>query len=510
MVLAGCSGAPDPQTKGGLAALVADFRSQSAEKQLARIASTSSAAERELWRLSGLESELGGADAADEVFAGLQEQLDTMVTDVGQDDTAFVLASSPAKNGASTATDGLGAGIFGGMVISDGVADNAITSTNDGGSVGSASFESGGSTLTLTATPEGAVNSSFEATTSLKGVAITIAAATEINPCPDANGDLTPKGVFDVRTAGPNGSGSRIRLDIELDLFVNDDAGVAMSEYAYTAQYFEKPDGTTEAIVDFAVDSNGEYTTSRISADTSAKFKDNAIGTAAFVASWVAQSLEKAAKKGWESGRCIDLRANASAGPTGLKPSSEVTITASPFAKSDGKPAGGTVTAQLSAGGDSVSPSATKVKANADFAYVAPDKKNQSGTVALESRSKRGVGKTSITLDTEAAKAFTLVGGGGDWFAEGTTCDISQPFSVSGTGLTMAYTPTGPAGGSYTLSGDAGGVVWSGGGTYSVALAPDGGGALITAGINTISTEVGVFSDSYESAFVLTPLAACR
>ena len=105
MVLAGCSGAPDPQTKGGLAALVADFRSQSAEKQLARIASTSSAAERELWRLSGLESELGGADAADEVFAGLQEQLDTMVTDVGQDDTAFVLASSPAKNGASTAAE---------------------------------------------------------------------------------------------------------------------------------------------------------------------------------------------------------------------------------------------------------------------------------------------------------------------------------------------------------------------------------------------------------------------
>ena len=75
---------------------------------------------------------------------------------------------------------------------------------------------------------------------------------------------------------------------------------------------------------------------------------------------FVADKLVAAATKAWQSGRCVQLTATPSAGPGGLDPSAQVTITASPKSKVDGAAAGGTVTATLTEGAASVSPSATK------------------------------------------------------------------------------------------------------------------------------------------------------
>ena len=75
---------------------------------------------------------------------------------------------------------------------------------------------------------------------------------------------------------------------------------------------------------------------------------------------FVADKLVAAATKAWQSGRCVQLTATPSAGPGGLDPSADITVTASPKSKVDGAAAGGTVTATLTEGAASVSPSATK------------------------------------------------------------------------------------------------------------------------------------------------------
>jgi len=106
--------------------------------------------------------------------------------------------------------------------------------------------------------------------------------------------------------------------------------------------------------------------------------------------------------------------------------------------------------------------------------------------------------------------AFKATGGGGEWSATGTICNIAKPFSLSGTGLTVRMTPTGASGGSYTLTGDAGGVSWSGAGSYTVQRDRDGrGGTLTMKGTNTIKTPRGTFSGSGTAGFALTRIPPC-
>ena len=106
--------------------------------------------------------------------------------------------------------------------------------------------------------------------------------------------------------------------------------------------------------------------------------------------------------------------------------------------------------------------------------------------------------------------SYSASGGGGDWSASGKICDISKPFTLSGTGLTVKTTPAGATGGSYTLSGNAGGASWSGKGSYAVQRSRDSdGGTLKLTGVNTIQTPRGSFSDTASATFTLTRIDSC-
>ena len=84
---------------------------------------------------------------------------------------------------------------------------------------------------------------------------------------------------------------------------------------------------------------------------------------------------------------------------TGLQPSTSVAISAAPRSKIDGGPVGGAVTATLSGEG-AVTPSGTKVPADASFTYTAASTAGKAGKVALEARSRRGVAKAELNFDT--------------------------------------------------------------------------------------------------------------
>ena len=199
--------------------------------------------------------------------------------------------------------------------------------------------------------------------------------------------------------------------------------------------------------------------------------------------SWRRHAQDKAveaAKKGWESGRCVALEPTTSPGKrTGLKPSTAVTITAAPRSKIDGAATGGTVTATLN-GASSVDPAGSKVPADATFAYVAPGEKDKSATVSLEARSKRGVAKASVAFDTKAG-GYALKGSiptaPGGTRITGATCDVTQPFTAESSGDmvgTITFTPTDDVSGKVAFKGRVGNAPLkiTGKGTYVVNVPP--------------------------------------
>jgi len=207
-------------------------------------------------------------------------------------------------------------------------------------------------------------------------------------------------------------------------------------------------------------------------------------------------------KPPYESGRCIDLQVRADpAKRTGARPSTAYTLFANPRARLDGAPAGGTVTATLD--GDSTLNPTTRVRADARFDYANPTKKDQSATVSFESRSRRGVGRATLDFDTKKG-AYRVSGGQNDLHIDQVVCSLTEPFDLNSTSGIVLHMSGGDSGGSYTVSGNAAGVAWSGNGRYTLKL-EGSGGTLKATGTATIASPMGRFSDSVEPTFTVTP-----
>lgn len=120
-------------------------------------------------------------------------------------------------------------------------------------------------------------------------------------------------------------------------------------------------------------------------------------------------------------------------------------------------------------------------------------------TVSLEARSKRGVAKADITLDTAAQNAYIVVGGLEDFQVNQTVCDIMGPFelvspgvatmNLSG-GLSGTYSATGVFNLSYT-------------GEYTIDLpnGPGQPGTMTGSGGGSIANQAGSGTETY----TLTP-----
>lgn len=513
VALAGCVPAVefDPETGSGYAEMVAGFAAQSPEQQLETLAYGDASVDRSLWVGSGLEEALGGPDEADEVFAGLQAQLARAVDGVEADGAPIALASFTQSN----VGEATGAGMFAGMLVTDLLTEAGMVASK-GGETGEVTQDFGeGGTVTMSSAEDGVVTTAFSLDTEYKGVKITLVVQSEMNPCPDPDGEVDAKGVYQVVVTGPDGAGSSTQIDLDLAIQVNDDAQVGFSDYTYEAAYMTRPQAPgavfdmTSSAVRFTTSSDGsdyELHERSFAALWSSTFELEAIRAAAFFAQWIAASLEKSAQKGWEDGRCIELQGAYSAGPKGLKPKATVTATLTPIAKTDGAPAGGTVTAELVSGVKAITPEGAKVDAPADFSYTASDKKDEEGTVRFESRSRRGVGILTVTFDTKTPQSYFMAGGGGDFYGEGFICDLNSPWSISGSGVVMEFSPSGGGGGSYSYSGVMGPAVVYGGEAYEVTYTDGEVTGIHGWGVGTV--EVGGLSSSGggDEYYTLTPI----
>ena len=499
--LAGCVPAEptfDSETGAGLDAVVEHFESLDADDQLAAVATSDTRAERELWKLAGIDDALGGEKPADDAFGAMQRALDDAVGSLrtGADGT---IAAASFRDGFS---DAQGAGNFANM-LTQSLGSEAGMGQTDGRDVTGSKEVGNGVTVTISSSG-GTVTVTIEINTRFGDVELRSKTESVINPCPDPEGKVHAEGTSTLFVSAPDGRGVAQEVTVKDDIEVNDDAKMASSNYTFEVGYSTvTATGATKAVT---VSSGPDGYQVDNTVGKGGSLADEAIKTGVFLGAWISDALEKAAARGWSDGRCITLNLSYSDGPKGLDPDTKVTVTASPVAKSDGRPAGGTVTATLK-GNRSISPDGEKVKADATFTYTAPHEKDDSGTVHFEARSKRGVGLADVRFDTNRNKAFLIEGGGGDLSFSGQTCDISNPFSISGTGLTLSFTPKGLTAGSYTISGFAG-ATWSGGGSYDITL-KDKGGSMTTSGRHTVTSPAGKFTKAGKMTFTLTPVKKC-
>ena len=139
-LLAGCVPSPhfDPRTGEGYEGVLAEFDAMSPEARLAAIAAGDTSLERSLWAGGDLEAELGGPEAADEVFDGLFASVAEVRDAVAGDATPYLLASF-----GNNLAEANGAGAFAGMLVSNLLADAGLTATKDG-ATGDAVHDFGG------------------------------------------------------------------------------------------------------------------------------------------------------------------------------------------------------------------------------------------------------------------------------------------------------------------------------------------------------------------------------
>jgi hypothetical protein len=102
--------------------------------------------------------------------------------------------------------------------------------------------------------------------------------------------------------------------------------------------------------------------------------------------------------------------------------------------------------------------------------YTAGEKGGDAGTIALVSRSRRGIGNTTLTI--KVADRYRVDAPAGVLRLQGPVCSLDAPFTLSVVGEingTLTFTPTGPDGGTYAGTADLGrgSMTWSGGYTVT-------------------------------------------
>ena len=332
------------------------------------------------------------------------------------------------------------------------------------------------------------------------GVDVDFVASVTIHPCPAADGTFTLTGSIDVK-ASKGGVGQNAKMELTIDGTVDDNAELAGKNVENHTQWADFGGGKGQFVdLTFSGENGVEQVVSnRTGGTVTNEFMQLSATLSSLIGLMIASQMVEAAEQGWKSGRCVELKVTPSAGPEGLSPSEIVNVLAEPRSKVDGSPTGGNVTATLSAGGASVEPNGSPIPADANSTYTAPGELDKTGTVSYESRSRRGVGKASITFSTSKPAAYQLVGGLQDWQVNQVVCDVMKPFTLESPGIGTAEF-SGGLSGSYTVSGI---FDMHYEGTYLITLenGPGSPGSMVATSGGSVAGEAGSGSENY----VLTP-----
>ncbi len=111
------------------------------------------------------------------------------------------------------------------------------------------------------------------------------------------------------------------------------------------------------------------------------------------------------------------------------------------------------------------------------------------------------------SIGAKCKKSYLISGGAGDFSGTGTICDIEQPWTVSGGGITVTFTPSSAYGGTYAYSGSNSGFAVSGTGEYTVTYADGIAVSIQAGGEGSVSGGGGGASGSGDENYTLTLLS---
>ncbi|SIR08752.1 hypothetical protein [Solilutibacter tolerans] len=209
-----------------------------------------------------------------------------------------------------------------------------------------------------------------------------------------------------------------------------------------------------------------------------------------------------AAEKHWQGGHCIRIDAKS---PGRVSPGRRSTIPVKVFSKQDAAEIQAKVTAALS-GGKSVDPTEIP-RSPGEITHTAPDERTKSMSIKLVAVSRRGKAELTLSMSMNEGQ-YRAEGGAGEFHGSGVICDIAQPFTISGSGVTVTFTPTSEDGGSYTYSGSMSGFQVWGNGTYAVGYADYGETAstISATGPGSVKTPMGTVSATDSEEYTLTKI----
>ena len=403
---------PDaPSTALPGAALDADIRSLlalSSGERVSQARALSAKVERDWLTLSGVEDELGGAAVTDAAYANVAAQFAAdqlaLATPPGAPLSGLIRSGQPLNAGFQ---ESAGGAMFMSTMEMSLLATSLLDRTKDA-KPGESTAETSEHARIVSSLEQLTYDSSYEhRATDPSGLVGKLKTHFDIVACPNAQGVFTLKAKVETSMTKSGGaSGQKATLDVSITGQVTDDAELAYSDIDTRMEMADFTNGKG-AYVDF----NLKYgigsstrpasgTVNRTGGRITDAFANDAYAMGRIMSLLVAITLSDAAEKAWKSGRCVALEPTTDpAKRTGLQPSTSVAISAAPRSRIDGGPVGGAVTATLSGEG-AVTPSGTRVPADASFAYTAASTVGKAGKVALEARSRRGVAKAELNFDT--------------------------------------------------------------------------------------------------------------
>lgn len=366
-------------------------------------------------RISGLQDAVGSEQATEMALDGawgkVAVQVDAADPNVPLEPavkpSGFTQVTRPTESTAS----GVGAlGVLMATMAISFMADPVVSMSN--GFTPDQYGETNNSGLSIAAGIEGAaIEMAYDG--DQDGVGVKFKTSAAVQTCPDPSGAFTIEAKVDLHTSKGR-AGQNVTIDLNISGQVDDDAKLASKQTETRTQWADFGGPTAGQFIDHTYttgsDGSSNISVSRAGGTVTDSFVSTSVLLSVMYALLVGDKLVGAAEKAWQSGRCVRLDATPSAGPTGLEAGQIVSVLAAPRSKVDGAATGGTVTALLSAGENSVDPSSTPVAADAEFTYTASNEEGKGGTVTLEARSKRGVGKAKIDFTTSAARTVTMQG----------------------------------------------------------------------------------------------------
>ena len=133
------------------------------------------------------------------------------------------------------------------------------------------------------------------------------------------------------------------------------------------------------------------------------------------------------AENTWKGGGCIKIEAKS---PGSVDPGAGIEIPVKVRHKKDGSE----ITAKLDvalAGETSIDPTLIP-KTPGTLMYVAPGETGKSATIKLTATSRRGIAKLDLTAST-GTNSYRIAGGLDEWYTNTIVCDITKPFTLTGT-----------------------------------------------------------------------------